>query len=275
MNGGNYQLNGQAPDLYQRYLVPAVTSKWAADLVARAQPRPGERVLDLACGTGVVAHLAAKQMRQGQVFGLDLNAGMLRVAQTIFSEGAPIQWIEGSALDLPFPENTFHLVLCQLGLQFFPERDLALSEMVRVLSLGGRVALSVFSAIERTPGAHAFVQALDHVLGPEASRMKRSEHAFDHPDQLRNAMAKAGFAAIDVQTVVQQIAFPSVLDYVRFQLLATPMTVLLDHHAEADREAAIARVARETALFAGASMLLGGRFSFPQEGYVATARKSQ
>jgi ubiquinone/menaquinone biosynthesis C-methylase UbiE len=271
MNGGNYQLHGDAPELYEQYLVPAVTSKWAADLVARALPIAGESVLDVACGTGVVARLAAKRMAQGQVTGLDVNAGMLRVAQAVPSEGAPITWIEGSALDLPFPESSFHLVLCQLGLQFFPDQVLALRELLRVLSPAGRVCLSVFSAIERTPGAHAFVQALDHLLGPEASRMKRGEHAFEHQDQLRDMLAKSGFAAVKVESVVQQIAFPSVLDYVRFQLLATPMTVLLKDSD--DGQAVISQIAAETARFSTASMLRDGAFSFPQEAYVAMARK--
>jgi ubiquinone/menaquinone biosynthesis C-methylase UbiE len=271
MMGSNYQLSGDAPELYQRYLVPAVTSKWAADLVARAQPRPGEKVLDLACGTGVVARLAAKRM--SQVTGLDLNMGMLRVAQAMPSEGALITWVEGSALDLPFAECSFDLALCQLGLQFFPDQEEALREMFRVLSPTGRVALSVFSPIERTPGAHAFVRALDRVLGPHTSEMKRSEHAFHHPDQLQRLLAKAGFSRIEVQCVVQQISFPSVLDYVRFQLVATPMAVLLGHYAAKGREAVIVQIADETKHFSTAAMLLEGAFSFPQEAYVAIAHK--
>ena len=104
-------------------------------------------------------------MAQGHVTGLDLNKGMLAVARTLPTEGVPIEWIEGSALALPFPAGKFDLVLCQLGLQFFPDQGRALREMHRVLSPSGRVALSVFSPIERTPGANAFVLALDRVLG--------------------------------------------------------------------------------------------------------------
>jgi trans-aconitate methyltransferase len=96
----HWQLDGSAPELYQKYLVPAITTKWAEDLVGRAQPRAEEAVLDIACGTGVVARLAGKRMAQGRVTGLDLNRGMLAVARTLPSEGVPIDWIEGSALDL-------------------------------------------------------------------------------------------------------------------------------------------------------------------------------
>ncbi|WP_249130372.1 class I SAM-dependent methyltransferase [Bradyrhizobium sp. AUGA SZCCT0283] len=266
----HWQLDGSAPELYERFLVPAITQKWADDLVGRAQPRSGEAVLDVACGTGVVARSASRCMLHGHVTGLDLNKGMLTVAQIRVSEGAPINWIEGSALDLPFSAEKFDLVLCQLGLQFFPDQGRALREMRRVLSPTGRVALSVYSPIERTPGANAFVLALDHVLGPNASKIKRGEHSFNAPDELRELLDKAGFAKVDVQTVVQQIAFPSVLDYVRFQLLATPMAALLIDRDETDRQAAIATIALETASFSDRAMLEGGAFSFRQEAYVGT-----
>src|SRR3984957_15376131 len=166
MSEGQWQLEGSAAELFQRYLVPAITLKWAEDLVRRAQLRTGERVLDVACGTGVVARLAATKVRPGQGTGLDLNAGMLAVARSLPNDGAPINWTEGSALAMPFPSGHFDVVLCQQGLQFFPNQPRALRELHRVLREGGRAALSVYSPIERTPGANAFVQALDQVLEP-------------------------------------------------------------------------------------------------------------
>lgn len=267
-----WQLDGSVPELYERYLVPAITTKWAEDLIVRAQPLAGEAVLDIACGTGVVARLASRRMAKGHVTGLDLNKGMLAIAGILPSEGAPIDWIEGSALELPFPAGKFDLILCQLGLQFFPDQGRALREMRRVLTPSGRVALSVYSPIERTPGAHAFVLALDCVLGPTASRIKRGEHSFNAPDELKELLIDAGFAEVEVQTVVQKIVFPSVLDYVRFQLLATPMAALLSDRAEADRQMAIKTVASETVSFSDPAMLEGGAFSFAQEAYVGTAR---
>lgn len=272
MTNGHWQLEGSAAELYQRYLVPAITMKWAEDLVDRAQPRAGEAVLDVACGTGVVARLAAKRVAQGQVTGLDLNAGMLAVARSVTNNGAPINWIEGSALDLPLPSDSFDVVLCQLGLQFFPDRGRALREMRRVLRNSGRAALSVYSPIERTPGAYVFVLALDEILGADASRIKRSEHSFAAPTQLEVLLKDSGFNAVDVRTVGQRIAFPSVLDYVRFQLLATPMAILLKDRTEAERQAIIASVASKTANLSTPALLDGGRFTFPQEAYVAVAK---
>lgn len=272
MSDGHWQLEGSAAELYQRYLVPAITTKWAKDLVSRAQPRTGETVLDVACGTGVVARLVAERMGTGQVTGLDLNAGMLAVAQSVPHEGTPIRWVEGSALDLPFSLASFDVILCQLGLQFFPDQRRALHEMRRVLNESGRAAISVYSPIEETPGAHAFVLALDDILGADASRIKRAEHSFTEPAQLETLLRASGFGAVNVETVEQTIEFPSVLDYVRFQLLATPMTTLLKGKTGTERQSTIASVAAGTEARSSRSMLHGGRFTFPQQAYVALCK---
>jgi ubiquinone/menaquinone biosynthesis C-methylase UbiE len=269
----HWQLDGSAPELYQRYLVPAITSIWAADLIDRAQPKFGESVLDIACGTGVVSRLAAERVETGRIVGLDLNSGMLAVARSLPMAGASIEWLEGSALSLPFPESSFDLVLCQLGLQFFPDRALALREMRRVLVPSGRVALSVYSAIERTPAAHAFVRALDHHLGPEASRIKRAEHIFPTAEQVGALMAEADFEQITLNTVTKRITFPSALDYVRFQLVATPMAGLLADRDAAKREDVIRAVASDAQSLLDPEMLRDGRLSFPQEAHVALARR--
>jgi ubiquinone/menaquinone biosynthesis C-methylase UbiE len=266
----HWQLDGSAPELYERYLVPAITSLWARDLTERAKPVPGERVLDVACGTGAVTRLAAERVGQGRIVGLDLNTGMLAVAKTVAANPA-IEWIEGSALDLPFDDASFDLVLCQLGLQFFPDRPLALKEMKRVLAPSGRMALSVYSAIEHTPAAYAFVRALDRRLGPDASRTKRAEHVFADADELATLVRAAGFRQVQVVTVTQRIIFPSVLDYVRFQLIASPMASLLSGRNSAARETAIADIASETKALLDPALLANGQLSFPQQAYVVMA----
>lgn len=274
MNDGHWQLDGTTAELYERYLVLAITEKWAKDLVDRAQPRESEAALDVACGTGIVARLAAKRMRRGRVAGLDLNTGMLAVAQSMPTEGAAITWIDGSALDLPFPDDTFDVVFCQLGLQFFSDRPKALGEMHRVLKPAGRAAVSVYSQIERTPGANAFVLALDDVIGPFASRIKRGEHSFTEPTQLVALLRDSSFDAVEVQTVEQTIVFPSVHDYVRFQLLATPMAILMKDRTEPERKALISSIEAKTTASSTPAMLEGGGFTFQQEAYVAIAHRS-
>jgi ubiquinone/menaquinone biosynthesis C-methylase UbiE len=157
-----WQLDGSAPELYQRYLVPAMTAMWAADLADRAALRPGERVLDVACGTGVVARVAAERVGStGRVAGLDVNPGMLAVARSLPAvTGASIEWVEAGVLALPFPDGAFDVVLCQLGCSSF-RAALALREIRRVLAADGRLALNVFGPIEHNPATHALADALD------------------------------------------------------------------------------------------------------------------
>jgi ubiquinone/menaquinone biosynthesis C-methylase UbiE len=116
---GQWQVAGSAPEVYQRELVPAVFGPWAPILVELAHPRPGERVVDIACGTGVVARIAAARVGpSGSVAGVDLNPGMLNVARSVATAStpsAPIQWHEASADKLPFPDSSFDIgptVLC-------------------------------------------------------------------------------------------------------------------------------------------------------------------
>jgi ubiquinone/menaquinone biosynthesis C-methylase UbiE len=142
-----FQLQGSAAERYERWAVPFLLGPWVPGLLDLAELRAGERVLDIATGTGVVARLAARRVvPRGTVTGLDLNEGMLEIAQRLpLPPGLTVDWRQGSALAPPFPDGTFDVVLCQQGLQFFPERLKALREMHRVLAPGGRVALSVWS----------------------------------------------------------------------------------------------------------------------------------
>ena len=119
-----WQVAGSAPENYERALVPAVFGPWAPQVIALANPKSGQRVLDVACGTGVVARLAAARVGgSGNVVGLDLNPGMLAVAASIAAKAppasAPITWREASATNMPFTDASFDIVYCQLGLQFF------------------------------------------------------------------------------------------------------------------------------------------------------------
>jgi SAM-dependent methyltransferase len=136
---GQWQVAGSAPEVYERELVPAVFGVWAPIVVELAHPRPGERALDVACGTGIVARIAAARVGQtGAVVGVDLNPGMLSVARSVAStdsrSSGPLQWQEASADKLPFPGESFDVVYCQLGLQFFADRAAALREETERMS---------------------------------------------------------------------------------------------------------------------------------------------
>src|SRR5207245_11468195 len=147
-------------------MVPAIFARWAADLVDLAGVRPGQRVLDVACGTGAVTRVAAERVGPtGRAVGLDLNPDMLGAARV--SSPPAIEWYEGSAVSLPFPDGAFDVVLCQQGLQFFPDRAVALGEMRRVLGSGGRLAVSVWRSIEHQPGDQPLDGALAKGVNPD------------------------------------------------------------------------------------------------------------
>src|SRR4029079_4270111 len=176
---GQWQVAGSAPEVYERELVPAVLGVWAPILLDLAQPRPGERIVDVACGTGIVARIAAAHVGPtGAVVGVDLNPGMLSVARSVVStdslSGGPLQWQEASADKLPFPDGSFDVVYCQLGLQFFADRAAALREMRRVLDADGSLALMVWQGIHESPGFAALAEALEHHFGRAAATIMRA-----------------------------------------------------------------------------------------------------
>jgi ubiquinone/menaquinone biosynthesis C-methylase UbiE len=270
-SGGQHewQLAGSAPELYERYLVPAMTAMWAADLADRAALGPGEHVLDLACGTGVAAREAAGRVGLGgSVAAVDVNPGMLAVARSLpVPAGAAIDWHEASALALPFPDAAFDVVLCQLGLQFFPDRPAALAEARRVLVPGGRLALSVFGPIDHNPATRALADALDRHVGPGASLAKRTEHALADPAELRALAAGAGFRDLVLSGATKDVHFPSAAKYVRIQLAATPLASLpAADRRESVVEALIEDVGAALAPYAGSDGL-----TFPQEVQTLTA----
>jgi len=197
---------------------------------------------------------------------------MLAVARSQAADlTPPIEWHEASVLEMPFPDRAFDLVLCQLGLQFFPDRPRALREMHRVLVPDGRMALSVFTAIERTPVANALAQSLDRHLGPGASTIKRSEHSLCDADELHRLATDAGFRDVTIEAVTQTIRFPSARDYVRLQLIASPQAALLKGLEPAQRDTVIDTIAADLAAALG--NVGDGAIASPQEAHVLVARK--
>lgn len=270
---GQWQVAGNAAETYERALTPAVFAAWAPLVVALADPRSGERVLDVACGTGVVTRLVARQVgRTGKVVGLDLNPGMLAVAAaTAASEpptSASITWQEASATRMPFPDGAFDVAYCQLGLQFFPDRPAALREMHRVLVSGGRVGLMVWRGIEHSPGFDILAAALARHVSPEAAGIMRAPFGLAEAEELRGLIAAAGFRDITIRPVAGTVRFPSVARFVQDYVAGSP---LAGHVAKVSDEARAALVGEVGDALR--SHLAGGALAFPIEAHLASARK--
>ena len=213
-------LHGTGAEIYERGLVPAIFAPWATILIEYAALQPGDRVLDVACGTGIVARLAARQVGPtGQIIGLDNNAGMLAVARSLPPiPGVSLEWQEGSALAIPFSDASFDALLCQQGLQFFSDRPAALREMHRVLGPGGRVVLSVWGSLERCPGHAALVRALELHLATAAASVIRSFFALGEASEVRSLLAGRRFNEIQLHTVVRTVRFASPEHFVRIEM---------------------------------------------------------
>ena len=261
------QVARNAAEVYERQLVPVMLAPWAAKLIGLAEVQPGMHVLDVACGIGVVTRLAAERVgNTGRVVGLDINAAMLSVARGLPCVGGAVEWLEASALEIPLPDSSFDVVLCQHGLQQFPDRPAALREMRRVLTPEGRLALCVWSRIEGSPGMAALAEALQRHVGAEAAANRRAPFALGDPVQLRTLLEDAGFRDVDLRTTVETAHFPSPEALVAYQLGATPLSTLGAVTKEAQQ--AVVRDVRA----ALQPYLRGDQLAIPMEAHLALAR---
>ena len=220
-----WQVAGTAPEMQERYLVPAFMAH-SQELVALAALQGGERVLDVACGTGIVARLAAQVVGPaGKVVGADVNEGMLSVARTVPQQhdGPPIEWYHSDAATLPFPASAFNVVLCQYGLEFFADRAAGLREIARVLVPGGRLALRVWRALERQPFYVALLEALERHVRAGAGAPIRAAFTLADMVELRALVAGAGFRQVHIRITTNPLRYPSVEAYVQRYLSATPI----------------------------------------------------
>jgi len=200
-------------EVYERYMVPAAFSLWAADLIALLSLQPGSRVLDVACGTGIVARTAVHHTgATGGIVGLDLHAGMLAVARKQEPTGA---WVQGSATVLPFPTSAFDVVVCQQGVQFFPNRLSALREMHRVLRPGGRVALVVWGPLAHNPGHAALAQELAHHMGTAVAAVLYTSFSLGDAEAFSQLLEQAGFRDVVLSRSVKTLRFASPEAFVR------------------------------------------------------------
>ncbi|MEW6472120.1 MAG: methyltransferase domain-containing protein [Actinomycetota bacterium] len=244
--GSNFAAAGvDALTAYDEILVPRVFNPWGELLLDEVEVSPGLRVLDVACGPGTVTRLAAERVGPtGQVTGCDLSPGMLELAaaKKALDGAAPITYEQCPADELPVPDGAVDVVLCQQGLQFFPDRAAALAELHRVLKPGGWAGVAVWCAIEECPFWDALAGAVGQVLGKEAEISFRSgPWGLPEADELERLFDGAGFSDV----VVRRHGLPVVFEGGPPQLVATlsaasvgPQVAALDAGGRADLLAA-------------------------------------
>lgn len=195
-----WQISGTGPEHYERFAVGRQLRAVAERFLEQVVLRPSDRVLDVACGTGIVARLvAARVPAPSQVVGVDLNAGMVATAQRLGVEaGLSIVWKQGDATALPFASSDFDVVLCQQGLQFIPDRGQALREMRRVLVSGGMVGLNVFGVASEFHVALS--EGLSKYADASTAKLSLAPFGLSDPAVLRALFAEAGFREISLRS---------------------------------------------------------------------------
>lgn len=214
---------GSAAENYERYFVPAIATPVAGDLLESADLRAGERVLDLACGTGLIARLAAERVGPtGTVVGVDVAPDMIEVARSVpVPEGTSVEWHEADAASLPLPDDSFDVVLCQMGLMFVEDKGAALSEIRRVLAPGGRLALNTPGTIQRP--FEIMDEGLARHISPDLAGFVRVVFSMPDPEGLRRLLEDAGFREIEATGTTTTLRLPPPADFLWQYINLTPM----------------------------------------------------
>lgn len=268
MNNVSYRdLTGTAAENYQRFFVPAIGKPVSAPLLEAADVRPGERVLDVACGTGVVTRLAAQLAGpDGAVAGLDLTPDMIDVARSTAAPAAPeIEWHVGDATSLPFPDASFDLVICQMGLMFM-DGAAAVAEMHRVLVPGGRVAVSTPGRMQ--PPFEVLERAVVDHLGAELGGFVRAVFSMHEPAEVGRLLGDAGFADVAAREATVRLRLPPPVELLWEYLNVTPMAPMAARAPEAAKQVMERQVAEQAA-----PLVVDGGIPVDQPMVVATGRR--
>lgn len=220
------QVTQSAAEVYEQCFVPALFEGWAARVAEAARITAGQRVLDVACGTGVLARAVAGRVGSGGlVVGLDPNEAMLAVARR---QAPRLEWRQGRAEALPFEDGFFDAVVSQFGLMFFEDRPRALREMARVLRPGGCLVVAVWDALEHAPGYAALTQLLKRLFGHEAAEALRAPFSLGDTGVLRALFVEAGLPHPRIVTLSGTARFPSLEAWVRTQIKGWTLAEMLD-----------------------------------------------
>ncbi len=221
-----FMISPDQAETYEQRFVPALFRQWVEPVLQAAEIGPGDRVLDVACGTGVVARAAAERVAPtGQVTGVDHNPAMLDVARRVAPQ---VQWRHGDVAALPFDEHAFDAVTCQAAIFFFPDPTAALAEMSRVARPSAGVVVQSFSSLSSQPAYGPWVDMVARHAGPDAVELLGTYWSQGDPEIMREQCGAAGLEVTAVHQLTLPAYFPNVQTMVLTEVNATPLRDRLD-----------------------------------------------
>lgn len=230
------------PQMYEQWLVGPLFRPWAEMTIDQLELREGDRVLDIACGTGVFARVARERIGGGgHVVGVDISPDMLAVARSV----APgIEWREGSAAALPLnDEEVFDIVACQQGLQFFPDKPAAAAQMRRALAKGGRLAVATWRSDEEIP----FFRELRRVAEPHLGAVSDQRYGFGDSAPLEKLFRDAGFHDVRTQVLSRTIRFDADVPFIRMNAMAlVGMSAAGKAMSDSERQSVVETIVNES-----------------------------
>ncbi|HSM59813.1 MAG TPA: methyltransferase domain-containing protein [Longimicrobiales bacterium] len=250
---------------YEALHVPALFQEWVEPVLEAARVQRGQAVLDVACGTGVLARGARERVGpSGSVIGVDPDPGMLGVASEI---DASIDWRRGVAEALPLEDGSVDAVVSQFGMMFFRDREGAAAEMLRVLRPGGRMSVAVWDALENQPAYATEVALLDELAGKEAGDALRAPFVLGDAAQLLAVFEEAGFEDVQVESRTGVGRFPDIRTLVSADLRGW-LPVMGVHLAEDTIERVLEAADREMA-----HLVSDGKVVFDSPAHVVSGRR--
>lgn len=266
MSEPTLQAQIDAANAYEALFVPALFGQWAPKVADAARIQPGQRALDVACGTGILAReLISRTGSSGRVAGIDPSPGMVAVAKHL----APaVEWREGVAESLPFPDQSFDAVVSQFGLMFFTDRRQALREMLRVLAPGGHLAVAVWDSLDNIPAFARLVALLEQTAGRRAADALRAPFALGDRRELDTLVTEAGVAPAEITTHHGAARFPDIRTMVEAELrgwLPVMGVILTEDH--------IGRILQEAEHALSSYANTDGRITFQLSAHLVTAKK--
>ena len=258
------QLVASAAQVYETYYLPALFQTWVEPMRTAADIQPGQQLLDVACGTGVLARGLQPDVGDGAVIGLDINPEMLAVAR---QQAPELDWRQGAAEQLPFADDQFDRVTCQFGLMFFADRRQALHEMCRVLQPGGKLIIAVWDSLANTPGYRVMVDLLTELFGAGIAAGLAAPYCLGDKAELAELFTRLPLTDLQLQTVTRQAQFPSLANWILTDIKGWTLADKIDEAGLIKLQAAApARLGQ----FAGEDGVI--RFAAP--GHIVTATKA-